>query len=439
MKRIWKKVCLMALLWALSCLLGGCLSSSTVEELFTLPQPPIEYTELAAKIDQLISDGYEYASPTGGENIQSVQMVDLNQDGQDEAIAFFRRDSDEKPLKIMVFQSRDDTYEWLCTIESSGTAVDSVQYRDMNGDGIQEIIVGWKISADVQYVAVYAVGREPVLLMQNAYVRYSIQTLDAKIGPSLLLFRSDAEGNSIAELYGWQNDTMTMLHRSRLSSSMAELAAGSVVSGMLTQSSPAVFVTGVDEQGMAVTDILVCREDGTLTNPALNWSTGISGLIYPYFRLQPQDINGDGITEIPAPVVSDSTGSQTDGVVNWVQCTIDGIPQAVVATTYHALSAGWYFVMPDAWNGTITATKVQSAPYEEQVVLFADGEPMAALYTITGENRENRAMRGNRMVLRRQTDVVYAGELLSGSKTTNFDENDLRSCFQLIVSSWTGG
>lgn len=438
MKRIWKKVCLMALLWALSCLLGGCLSSSTVEELFTLPQPPIEYTELAAKIDQLISDGYEYASPTGGENIQSVQMVDLDQDGQDEAIAFFRRDSDEKPLKIMVFQSRDDTYEWLCTIESSGTAVDSVQYRDMNGDGVQEIIVGWKISADVQNVAVYTVGRNPVLLLQNAYTRYSIQTLDPGSGPGLLLFRSDSEGNSIAEFYGWQTESMTLLYRSVLSSSMAELTAGSIVTGMLTQNAPAVFVTGVDEQGMAVTDILVCREGGTLTNAALNWSTGISGLIYPYFRLQPQDINGDGITEIPAPMAPDSTGKQTDGLVEWLQCDFDGNTKRV-ATTYHNISSGWYFILPAAWKGPITATVTQSIPDENQVVLFADGEPMAALYTITGENRENRAMRGNRVVLRRQTDVVYAGELLSGSKATDFDESDLRSCFQLIVSSWTGG
>ena len=45
-----------------------------------------------------------------------------------------RRSADEKPLKIMVFRlDEDEGYRLFCTIESSGTAVDSVYYQDLNG------------------------------------------------------------------------------------------------------------------------------------------------------------------------------------------------------------------------------------------------------------------------------------------------------------------
>ena len=304
MKRIGQKMLLLVMAVLLSCGLTGCMTDSTVEDLFTLPQPPMEYAGLAGTINQLIAEGYEYASPTGGHNIQSVQMVDLNMDGRSEAIAFFRRAGDEKPLKIMVFFSQGESYELLCTIESSGSYVESVQYQDMNSDGTQELIVGWKISTDVQNVAVYSVGTEPAVLLHNAYTRYSIQELDGDGVPSLLLFRAGAEGNSVAEFYGWRTDAMTLVYRTPLSSTMAELGAGSIVNGKMNENTPAVYVTGVNEKGMAVTDILMCGENGTLANAALNWSTGVSGVIYPYRQLIPQDINGDGITEIPAPAVT---------------------------------------------------------------------------------------------------------------------------------------
>ncbi|MBP3494564.1 MAG: VCBS repeat-containing protein [Oscillospiraceae bacterium] len=436
MKKWGRKAAVLCASAVLCCLLTGCLSASTVEDLFTLPQPPIEYTDLSKTIGQLIAAGYEYASPTSGQNIQSVQMVDLDADGHEEAITFFRKPSDEKPLKIMIFHTHNDGYQLLCTIESSGTAVDRVQYQDLNSDGRQELIVGWKISTEVQNVAVYAIDAEPALLMQSAYTRYSVQEMDGDGVPSLLLFRADAEGNSVAEFHGWRNDAMTMVNRTALSSTMAALNRGSIVTGALSADTPAVFVTGVDEKGVAVTDILVCREDGSMTNAALNSSTGVSGLIFSYRQLQPQDINGDGIIEVPAPAAHSEHEKMNDGIVDWLQCDMDGDTQRV-STTYHCFSSGWYFAIPEDWVGSVSASSSESGLSESQVLLQVDGQPVTALYAISGENRENRALRGNRMVLRRQTAIVYAGELLEGSAALEFDEDALRENFRLIVSSWT--
>jgi len=420
---------------ALCCLLSGCISSSAVEDLFTLPQPPIEYSELAERIDQLIAAGYEYASPTGGQNIQSVQMVDLNQDGQNEAVAFFRRLSDEKPLKILVFAAKNDVYEPVCTIESSGTSVDSVQYQDMNADGILDLIVGWRISSELQTVAIYAIDEQPQVLLQNGYTRYSIQELDGDGRPSLLLLRTDADGVSAAEFYGWRGEAMALVHRAPLSMTMVELSGGSVVSGMLEEDRPAVFITGVNELGMAITDILTCTDSGMLINAAADPNTGASVMVYPYRQLQPQDINSDGVIEIPAPALHSEVGKPTDGLTDWLQCGPDGGIERV-CTTYHCISNGWYLTVPEEWQGKVTTLAVDSTINEAQVQFRVDGEPVLALYAITGENRETRALRGNRQVLRRQTSVLYAGELLDGAKEWEYDDERLVEDFRLIVLSW---
>jgi hypothetical protein len=59
---------------------------------------------------------------------------------------------------------------------------------------------------------------------------------------------------------------------------------------------------------------------------------------------------------------------------------------------------------------------------------------VACVYSITGENRESRALRGERTVLRRRTDIVYAGEVKENS--WSYNKEQLRSDFRLIVSSW---
>lgn len=435
MKRMIRKCLMWTLAAVVPLVLCGCLSDATMDDFFALPQPPIEYTDLSETIHELLASGYEYASPTAGQNIQSVQIVDLDWDGRSEAVAFFRNPADEKPLKIMIFRSLDGAYEPVVTIESSGTAIERVEYRDMNNDGKRELVVGWKIGPNVQNVAVYAVGYEQTMLMQSNYTRYAIQEMDGDGIPSLMVLRADAEGTSVAEFYGWRSEAMNLVYRCALSNTMAALSRGSVVSGKLDENTPAVFVTGVNEAGLAVTDILACRENGTLTNAAISSVTGLSALIYPYRQLQPQDIDGDGCLEIPAPELTPEAGKPLDGQVNWMRCSIDGqISRAM--TTYHCQSAGWYLQVPESWVGRLITRPSDTVLNENQVLLHVDGKTVAAVYTITGENRESRAMQGQRTVLRRRTDMVYAGEVMAND--LGFDAEQLRSSFRLIISSWAG-
>ena len=67
MRRLKRYICLVGLLALLAAALTGCgFSDDSVEELFTLPRMAEEYTGLTQELEALITQGYEYASPTGG-------------------------------------------------------------------------------------------------------------------------------------------------------------------------------------------------------------------------------------------------------------------------------------------------------------------------------------------------------------------------------------
>ncbi|MCC8356721.1 MAG: hypothetical protein LJU34_02545, partial [Oscillospiraceae bacterium] len=73
----------MSVFLSLTC--AGCMSA---DELYSLPQQQEEYIQLQELIGQRIDEGGEYAAPTGGSNRQSVQLRDLDGDGVAEALAF---------------------------------------------------------------------------------------------------------------------------------------------------------------------------------------------------------------------------------------------------------------------------------------------------------------------------------------------------------------
>ena len=170
------------------------------EELYALPELPERYTALNKQLSTIQESGAEYAAPVSGSNIQPVQMVDLDGDGREEALAFFRQSDGEKPLKIYVFTDNGDSYAQTAVIEGSGLAVYSIAYSDMNGDGRMEIIVGWRVSMELQALAVYALEPDGAReLMRTNYVKYAVADLNSDGTQEMTVFRADQDGVGAAD------------------------------------------------------------------------------------------------------------------------------------------------------------------------------------------------------------------------------------------------
>lgn len=432
-------------------LLSGCSGfpklSASPQDLYSLPALPSNYTELNSRINEILSGGAEYAAPTAGTNIQSVQMVDLNGDGREEALAFFRNSGDEKPMKIYIFSAKGDTYEQSDLIEGSGTAIYSIDYKDLDGDGRKEIAVGWKAATELQVLEVYTLGKNGAeMLLRTNYVRYTIQDMDRDGRQELVVLRSDEEGG-IADYYSWQeNGGLASQSSARLSVTMAELSQQSrVTRGCLRNDVPAVFITSVTELSGAVTDVLALR-NGELSNTAISEQTGVSRLIYPFCTLYPTDINNDGLTEVPMPVrlpelTDDDVPTQR---MDWLSYDETGNGE-VALRTYHCVEDGWYFQLPETWTDRIYITR-SSSQDEASVTFYTRREgnepaPFLRITAITGSNREIRAVRGSRFLLSRQPKTLYAAELLEGNDSWQYGmtADEVRAAFSLIQTEWIAG
>lgn len=418
------------------------------QELYGLPKLPAKYTELNNRLNAILESGAEYAAPASGANIQPVQLVDLDGDGREEAVAFFRNAGDEKPLKIYIFNAQDDTYGQAAVIEGSGTAIYSVAYSDLDGDGRTELAVGWRVNADLLALTIYALRPEgAVELVRTDYVRYTITDLDQNGYQELVVFRANEEGEGVADYYGWQDGGLTVKSSARISMTMAELSQqGRVSSGTLEDGLPALFVTGVTEVPRAITDILTLR-NGELANVVVSDTTGVSAEIAPFCSLYPADINGDGVTEVPRP---EPLPNWYDGDMPYQRIDWRGYDSqgnvTLVQSTYHNMEDGWYLRLRDEWRDQILVSRTLTQD-EATVTFFIAGgrgqapEPFLRITAITGANRENRAVRGGRFNLSRQQETFYAAELLeaNGSWAYGVTEDQLREAFSLIAAEWSMG
>lgn len=453
-KRFLQSVLLLGVLLLAALSATGCESLTKLtlnpQELYSLPKLPAKYTELNNMLNTILEEGAEYAAPTSGTNIQPVQLIDLNGDGKKEALAFFRNSADEKPLKIYIFSAEEDTYELSAVVEGSGTAIYSIAYNDLDGDGRTELIVGWKVTTDLQALSVYALrpaGPEE-LIRSTSYVKYAVTNLDEDQRQELVVLHADEEGNGIADYYSWQPSGLTLESSARISMNMAELSGqqGRVLAGALQDGTPALFVTGVAESARTITDILAMR-DQEFTNIVLSAVTGVSTEISLFRSLYPMDINGDGITEVPCavplPTWDDEEGSYQR--IDWRAYDNSGAATTVLST-YHDIEDGWYLRLPEEWTERILVSR-SSGPEEASVTFYTREltgelpEAFLRITAITGADRENKAVRGNRFNLIRQQDTIYVAELLEANQNWEYGiaEDEVRAAFSRITTEWISG
>ena len=418
------------------------------EDLYRLPTLPAKYTELNTQLNEILEDGAEYAAPMSGANIQPVQLVDLNGDGREEALAFFRRSEDEKPLKIYVYTAEGDAYRQTGVIEGTGIGFYSIAYEDLNADGIMELAVGWRATVEHQVLEVYTLHSGfGETLVQTDYVKYTTADLNQDGKKELIVIHADEEGGGEADYYNWQDDgSLANQSSARISMTMAELSQqGRVTRGTLQEEIPALFVTGVADTARAITDILAVR-NGELTNIVLSEAYGVSSEIAPYRSLYPVDINGDGLTEVSASeqlFALDDSGvfyERTD----WHQYDING-QDKVVLRTYHNLEDGWYLRLPEEWVDRIWISR--SSVTDENTATFyilkgdSEPEPFLKITAITGSSRENRAVRGSRFLLSRQDETIFTAELLEANEGWRYGmtADEVREAFSLITAEWSAG
>ena len=450
-----KKALKLPLLGVLFCLLAATASGcgiQSVDNLYALPALVEEYAALQSNIDATMRElGAEYAVINYGSNTSTIQLLDLDGNGTQEAAAVFLRvtsaGGDEKPLRVCVFRrTGQDDYRQVYTLEGEGSSINSVAYEDLTGDGSKEMIVSWQMGAGVYTLSAYALNLiDSNELMNVAYNETYLTTdLDQDGDRELLVLQQDGSdaGNDRVEYYDFKDGAMVATSSAPLSLGMWDVK--SAKASRLAGGEPGVYVTLELAEGQ-VTDVFVLR-NGALTNLTRDTGSGVSGATYrEYTEVDPADIDGDGVLEIPSPLPLAALDPESDSpqyLIRWQQFDSRG-RGSVRCLTYHCTVDGWYLTLPDGWERQVTAARDDSLSSRgERAVVFyhrsgGEYQPFLTVYRLTGNNRQARANLTGRVTLASDSSTIYCASLDPSVWGGGISEADLKQRFKTIPAEWS--
>lgn len=435
-----KKVNILLVLALAASMLCGC-SMQTVSDLYCLPKRSEEYTNLQS-VMQSAMVGMEFSAPLAGENQQTMQAVDLDGDREPEYL-LFAKDGSDKPLHIFVFAGDGETYELRGTIESTGSAFDQVEYIQMDDRPGYEIVVGRQVSDQVaRTVSVYSlIDGQIEQIMTASYTQFLTCDLDRNGRSELFLLRPGDTGKGVAVLYAVKNRTLERSQEVNMSEPAENIRR--IMLGKLQGGSPAVYVaSAVTGSDGIITDVYMLQK-GVLCNVSFSNESGTSVQTLRNYYIYADDIDGDGILELPSLITMKSTeevpGAASQYIIRWYAMAADG-SEVDKLYTYHNFTGGWYLVVDGELASRLTVSQMGSSfefsLWDEE---FTQTEKLMTLYALTGQKREEQAVADNRFVLSRSESTIYAANLEVASATYGMTKESLIGCFHLIQEDWKTG
>lgn len=406
--------------FGLCLLLTGC-SGMNIRELYCLPEAPEDHYDLQAALGEDISQGLQYLAPAAGSRRQPVQLTDLDGDGVDEAVAFFRSTSDGA-VKTYIYQNQEGSYQRSAVIDCAGTAVGSVDYLDLDNSGDLELLISCQLSETVTQALQICryVGGEAATLATVSCNRYRVSDLEEDGMGELICFSDNgAEGCGVG-LYGFSDGQVELKKELKLRGSYSGILGVDEV--VLEDEEKALAIASALGDSQLVYDVITLREGAytLISTDALVSDMKSVGALYP------MDMDQDGRTEFPQlrELPSYGEGTTRQSVAVWQSLDSRGESFDKV-TTYHNSTQGWYLLLPETWTDEITVKETSTATpvssVEETVFYRLDpqgkaGEEILRVYTLKGTVRQSYPEEHGLTVLYSDTDMVCAVEIPEGAE-----------------------
>lgn len=436
-KRIW-----LVLLLFLSLTLSGC-AMGTVDEMYALPKRSQEYRHFEEARSSAM-EGLTYCAPVSGENQQSVQMADLDGDGVDEYLVFATGGL-EKPLQVLIFrQEPSGICSLMEVIQSNGTAFEQVEYVNFDEKPGLELVVGRQVSDQVlRSVSVYTFsGGSAELVLMNGYSKFITCDLDQNSRSELMVLRpgESATDRGMAVLYS--ADKGKIQRSVEMELSVSPIHVRRITKGRLQGGAPAVYVASAMDESVVYTDVLTMQR-GKFANIALDGRHGTGVETLRNFYVYPEDIDDDGIMEIPALVTMKAVSLWAEDeqkyLIRWYAMDSEG-KRVDKLYTFHDFLGGWFVRLDSDWAGRVTVEQAEgrytfyvwNETFEEATALFT-------IYIFTGSSRDEEVTRDGRFALYRAEDISFGARLERYADEYGITEEQLIESFSPIRQDWQTG
>lgn len=430
-------------------LLSGC-TMQYGDGLLALPSLPSEYVGLQSKIDEVLATGATSAAAETGSNRQSIQLVDLDGDGDTETIAYFRKDNGNYLIKV--YENEQDEYSEIGSAEAVGLTLHSIYYPLSSATGQRCIAVCWGIDEGSNYgMTVYSFDNgqmQEVLTIQYSGILVGDFTGNY-LDELCFTIKDQVTGRLSLRIYAVKGKSYELDSEALLCAEARTVLQMSL--GFHAEGKRGIFLDSSAYGGGYVSDVIVRDEE---TGKAKNISRkrdGETGLrTWRAVEVFCSDIDNDGITEVPSAFsLMSSIYADERNKISWTECREQGF--VTKKKTYYMANDGWYMDWIDNWGDTVVAqtsrysrmtkTVFFSLPDEMTITTVPtpnDDNTIMTIYIFSGDNKTAYLSVYGATQLVQKDGYVYAFALNDGVPPRFYvSDQEIIDAFETIESGWT--
>lgn len=373
-------------------MLCGCdLIAPNTEELLRPPELTGEFKLINEALKSSIKEEMTLKYPSAGEYRSPVVLRDTDGDGIKEAFVFYST-SDKEQTSVNISFIRYIDGEWQAVDRQAiiGSGVERIAFCDMDGDGKEEILVGWEIYASSEkQLAVYSLtDRSLVQRMLEQYTSFICCDLDENLQSEVLLEYLDvAAAKNTASLITLDTNGILKIGSCVMDGTVKSVKEPQLSS--LSNGKPAVYFDEIKGVG-AVTEVLFYSK-GELVNPLLDTEARENKLTLREAAVMSEDINNDGIIEIPIaePLVNaDISSNEKIYYTNWSAFNGEMLTKMKVSVINTA--DGYRIDIPEKWVNNIAISKDKDTKtrtvYEYDSVSEEPGNKLLTVKTVSSSD-----------------------------------------------------
>lgn len=343
---------------------SGCnISDLGTENLLRPPKTMGDEAEIEQLISETANKSYTLKYPKSGNYRSAIVMSDLDGDGTDEAVAFFREGDDTSHIHTLVMFS--DNNEWKIASDNvTETAdIDSVDFADIDGSGTLEILAGYTtFSTNINRLSCYSYtnGKTAEVKAGQNYTNFYCGDFDADGVDevmSLLLYTTENEAS--ATMLDFSDSEKSLYSKATVAMDPGVVRYKNVVTSDFGSNVVGLVVDGTFSTEELSTQIVYYNSDmSLLRNPLFNEKS--KSVTHRSCSVVSTDIDEDGIVEIPVVTKLPHTKTESDEIVadkiEWNSFSPTNETTTAKQSMIANFNYGYTFTMPDSWlSDTVTA------------------------------------------------------------------------------------
>ena len=450
MADVKRKAALGAIFLAIAVMLSGCsLTGLDAGTLMHAPKPTgANEADIQDLLDQTAGGQFTLKYPAEGDNRSAILEHDICGSGTDAAVAFYQKNDEATTTNVVFMQKSGRTWKIIGTFSNQASQVERVCFGDLNGDGRDEVVVGWGTSLNNNSsvcVYYYQGGKMNELKLNQNYSEMEVMDFDGdgrdEIFTACVTAGDQPASARLIRITG--NNSMEVIGTAPLDTGVTRYA--SVQTGLLDEKQKGVVLDGIKASNTMVTEELYWdKKKKALAAPFYDAATKTAKSTTRSTSVVSKDINGDRIIEIPIvtlmPGYTGTTADEADYLTSWHRydtATNTFVRVMSMAVNY---ADGYWFLVPDMWRGKVT-TKFDPSTRSFSFYQWMRspknaggvfGPQLLKIEVFTKKEWDGRSDTSGFFELYTKDNLIFAAAVPSPTNTLSLTEEEVKEAFQPI-------